>query len=316
MTPGPSPSPTSIDVDIEELAARVGNWARWGAGDEAGTVNFITADKVAASARLARHGRVHALGISLGPEGPQITGSIRFNPLHFMTALHDHDRRPDGTGIADDVLMLPLQAGTQWDALAHVSHNGLLYGGRPASRVTTRGAQVNAISSVSARIVTRGVLLDIARHFGLDSLEPGYSISVADLESAEAAAGVRLGEGDALLVRTGFLDRCRRDRWAGFKGDSPGLGIDTIEWIHDRRAAAVASDTAFVEVRPSTVPGVRSPFHLLGIVYMGLLVGEIFDLEELGRDCHEDGVHEFLFAAPPLAVTGAVGSPVNPYAVK
>lgn len=306
----------AASADIEEVAARVVNWQRWGPDDEAGTVNYITEDKTAAAARLVRHGRVVALGIPLGQDGPQINGGIRFNPLHFMTALHSHDLRPDGSGFADDVLTLPLQAATQWDALAHVSYNGRMYGGRPASRVTTRGAEVNAISSVSARIATRGVLLDMARHLGLDSLEPGQAIGVADLESAEAAAGVRVGEGDALLVRTGFLERCRKDRWAGFEGASPGLDVETIEWLHDRRVAAVAADTCFVEVRPSTVPGMRGPFHVLGIVYMGLLVGEIFDLEELGRDCHEDGVHEFLFVAPPLAVSGGVGSPVNPYAVK
>lgn len=310
------PKPTSADIDFAGLIARVGNWGRWGADDEAGTLNLIDAQKVASAAGLVKQGRIVELGIALDSDGPQITGTIRFNPLHYMTALHEFDTRSDGTAYADDVLVFPLQAGTQWDALAHYSHLGRMYNDRPASLVTTRGAQTNSIASVSSRVMTRGVLVDIPRYFGVETLEPGYSISIADLEGALAATRVDVGPGDALLVRTGFLAHCRSRGWVGFKDDSPGLGADTIEWIHDRQIAAVATDTSFVEVRPSTVPGMRAPFHVAGLVYMGLLLGEVFDLEELARDCADDGVHEFLLVAPPLAVTGAVGSPINPYAVK
>ncbi|HEX3786559.1 MAG TPA: cyclase family protein [Pseudonocardiaceae bacterium] len=300
---------------IEDLARKLSNWDRWGPDDQAGTVNHITPAKVAAAAGLVRRGHIEQLGIPLGHDGPQITGSTRFNPLHFMTALHDHDVRPDGSAIADDVLMLPLQAGTQWDALAHYSHQGRLYGGRPASLVTTRGAQTVAIAAVSGQIMTRGVLVDLPRHFGVDTLEPGRPVGVADLEAALAETGTEVGAGDALLVRTGFLEHCRRRGWTGYKGDSPGLDIDTLSWLHQRQIAAVATDTCFVEVRPSTVPGVRAPFHLVGIVYMGLLLGEIFDLESLAENCHRAGSHEFLLVAPPLPVTGGIGSPINPYAV-
>ncbi|MGH7818894.1 MAG: cyclase family protein, partial [Candidatus Binatia bacterium] len=96
----------------------------------------------------------------------------------------------------------------------------------------------------------------------------------------------------------------------------PGLGIGGVEWLHAREVAAVASDTQAVEVLPGEDPKLLLPFHLLAIRDMGLTLGEMFDLDELAADCARDGVYEFLFSAPPLKVTGAVGSPLNPLAVK
>jgi hypothetical protein len=49
---------------------------------------------------------------------------------------------------------------------------------------------------------------------------------------------------------------------------------------------------------------------------MGMTLGEILDLEELGADCAADGVYEFFFCAPPIKFTAAVGSPINPLAIK
>jgi kynurenine formamidase len=224
--------------------------------------------------------------------------------------------RPDGSAIADDVVLLPLQAGTQWDSLAHVSFEGRLYGGRPASEVSLQGAGPTSIDRVSARFASRGVLVDLPRHLGVDALEPEHAIGARELDDALAATGTSLGSGDVLLVRTGYLAACRARDWEGLHDTSPGLGLDTLEWIHERQLAAVASDTVSVEVRPSRVPGFVVPFHVVALVYMGLMLGELFDLEALAADCAGDGVHEFLFVAPPLRVTGAVGSPVNPYAVK
>jgi hypothetical protein len=71
-----------------------------------------------------------------------------------------------------------------------------------------------------------------------------------------------------------------------------------------------------VEVRPSEIAGFRNPFHVVAIPNMGLTLGEIFFLEELAADCAADGRYAFLLVAPPLPVTRAVGTPINPYALK
>jgi kynurenine formamidase len=234
-----------------------------------------------------------------------------------MTALPRDDTREGGGGIADDVLVVPLQAGTQWDSLAHVSYRGRLYNDRDAdTTVTVHGASANSIRAISGRIVTRGVLLDLPRYFEIESLEPGYPISVQDLEGALAVAGTDVGSGDVLLVRTGYMARCRPQSWDGYRDTTPGLGIETAEWIFDRRLAAVATDTVAVEVKPSQLSGIFVPFHIVAITHMGLLLGEVFDLEVLSEQCAQDSVYEFLFVAAPLPITAAVGSPVNPYAVR
>lgn len=301
---------------VGELAAELSNWGRWGADDERGTVNYITPSKVAAAARLVTTGEIVELGVPLERRGPATGHPRRFAPLHFMTALPGERTRPGGLGVADDVLTFPLQAGTQWDALAHVSYRGRIYGGRPTSVVTSEGAAECSIRGISGHIATRGVLLDLARDHPDACLPPGHAIDVAALDACLSRQHTDVGEGDVILLRTGFLERCRRDDWRGYHGDMPGLSVWTLRWLHEHRVAAVATDTSFLEVRPSEIPGEALPFHSIAIPHMGLLLGEIFDLEELAARCARDGRYEFLFVAPPLPVTGGVGSPVNPYAIR
>jgi kynurenine formamidase len=98
--------------------------------------------------------------------------------------------------------------------------------------------------------------------------------------------------------------------------DSPGVSVQTAPWLYAKQIAAIAADNYAVEVRPSELPPFRSPFHICAIPNMGLTLGEIFYLEELARDCASDGRYAFFLVAPPLPVTHAVGTPINPYAMK
>jgi kynurenine formamidase len=142
---------------------------------------------------------------------------------------------------------------------------------------------------------------------------------VEDLERTIAIQGESstVGRGDIMLVRTGQLSRVRRDGWGEYAGgDAPGLSFTTAEWLHQREIAAVATDTWGFEVRPNEFPNAFQPLHQVVIPHMGLFIGEIWDFEKLGADCAEDGVFEFFLTAAPLPVTGAVGAPVNPVAIK
>lgn len=304
---------------VRELARRLSNWGRWGADDERGTLNFITPDVVRRAAGLVRRGQVFSLGLPFGAEGPQIGQGGRINPLHYMTAVDQKlpGAYPDGFRFADDVLVLPLQCATQWDSLAHVHYDGQLYNGFPAATTSAAGATRNGIDKVGAGVVSRGVLLDVARLHGLPRLAPGTAISPADLEAAERAQGVRVERGDVLLVRTGHLSVFTADGdRVGYMRMMPGLGVACAEWLHAREVAAVASDTSAVEVVPFEDPQTPLPLHLLCLRDIGLTLGEMFALDALAEDCAADRVWEFLFTAPPLRVSGGVGSPLNPLAVK
>lgn len=318
--------PTLDAALVEEYIQRFSNWGRWGDDDQIGTANFITRQKVAAASRNVRLGRVVPLSLTLGDGGPQLGGDGRFNCMRYSVAsgtdyLLDRQRwagkpLPFQMGFADDTVVMHLQSSTHWDSLCHIFHRGLMYNGYSASESTAVGSSRNGLENLTGRLVSRGVLLDIPRAKGLDWLEDGYAITTDDLDAAVDLAGVGVEEGDILLVRTGQLGRCRGQGWGTYAGgDASGLSYLTLPWLYEHRVAGVATDTWGVEVRPNEVEGLEQPFHLTALVYMGLALGEIFDLEGLAIACAEERTYEMLLSASPLPFVGTAGGPPAPVAI-
>jgi kynurenine formamidase len=324
--------------EFRQVARRVSNWGRWGKDDEIGTLNFIDANKVLQAASMVRQGKIISMGANFDAQGPQgRMAPFRGNPVHLMTVdggdATSYADQVRGWGHAsaemigsvfdigpmrfnDDYIMMPLQAATQWDALSHVYYDELLYNGFPASAVTSQGATRCGIEKVDARgIVSRGVLLDVARHRGTPFADPSTAILPAELDEVARAEGVNVEAGDVVVVRTG---------WYGSFNQTPrnhdvaaaGLHWTCAEWLHDRLAAAVAADNPGVEHGEMAVETVFLPMHCLCLRDMGLMFGELWDLEAIGSDCETDHVYEFQLIAPPLRVTGGVGTPLNPIALK
>lgn len=310
------------EAQLHDIALSVRNWGKWGPDDELGTLNYITPEAVAGAAQLVTTGKVFALGIPLQRNGPQSGKRPRFNPIHTM--FRDGGDQPkdvvsgEGYGGADDWVAMPLQCVTQWDALSHVFYQGKMYNGYDATLVTSSGAEKNSIDKTKDKIVGRGVLLDVARYKGVKALAPGYAITVDDLEVTAQAQNVTVQRGDLLLIRTGHLGTyLEKGSWDYLDlDDSPGVSVHTAPWLHAKEIAALGCDNYAVEVRPSEIPLFRVPFHCCAIPNMGLTLGEIFYLEDLAEDCAQDGRYAFLLVAPPLPVTHAVGTPINPYAMK
>jgi kynurenine formamidase len=307
---------------VREWGRRYSNWGRWGANDERGTLNFITPERVLAALRLPRHGRVISCALPFDRNGPQTGGGSRHNPIHTMLvdgsdALSGAQQHPGGFCYADDSITMPLQCCTQWDSLAHVFYDGRMYNDRDVALVSSAGARANSIDRICDGVVGRGVLLDLPRHRRVDWLDDGEAIAPEELDACAEAQGITVEPGDVVLVRTGKLARHRAaGSWQGYIGPTPGLSLRAARWIFEREVAAVASDTFCVEVVPSETPDCLMPLHMVSLRNTGLLLGEMFALDELAAACAEDGEHAFLFAAPPLPITGAVGSPVNPLAIK
>jgi kynurenine formamidase len=308
----------TLSDEFLELAKRVSNWGRWGDDDELGTLNLIDAAAVRRGADCVKTGKRFSLALRLDQRGPQVGGIPgRINPLRTMTAINNEFAGTiDGFCTSDDVVTMGLQAATHWDALAHVSYSGQIYNGYPASTITADGAAKCGISRV-ASLISRGVLLDVARARGKERLDPGYGITSDDLDAALGLAGGDVQPGDVVLVRTGFLQLFKaRDREGYAAGHQPGLTMGTVPWFRDRDVAAVATDTFTFEVWPCEDEHMLLPVHLLHLRDMGLTQGQNFDLEALSADCAADGVFEFFLEASPLPFTGGCGSPVNPVAVK
>src|SRR5919108_954332 len=187
----------SDEATLRTLALKVRNWGRWGPDDELGTLNYITPERIAAAARLATTGKVFALGIPLDRNGPQSGTRQRFNPIHTMfrdggdaPTTPEQVKAAKGYGGSDDWIVMPLQCVTQWDSLAHIFYEGKMYNGYDARLVTSTGAAKNSIFKTRDKIVGRGVLLDVARYKGVKALEPGYAITVADLEGTAAKVNI------------------------------------------------------------------------------------------------------------------------------
>src|SRR5581483_33251 len=246
--------------DVRALGEELSNWGRWGEQDQIGTLNFVTAEKVREAASCVRSGRVFSLAVPFDQNGPQTGLTARFNPLLFLTrdggdietgAIRRLPRYSKETHsrFTDDVWVLPSQAGTQWDALAHCIYEGRMYNGHPASAVASWGTDRCGIEVWKERVVTRGVLLDIARWRGCDWLEERQGISDEDLRACEASQGVAVRQGDIVLVRTGHVGMCRaRGSWGSYAGgDAPGLALSAARWLHARGAAGVSTDTWGVE---------------------------------------------------------------------
>ena len=314
--------------DLREAAEKFKNWGKWGDDDELGTLNYTRPEDIVAAARLVRKGKVISLALNFDASGPQGAKSKypslgRINPLHSMlrTGTDAYSGVLDKRGIraADDMVVMPLQCGTQWDGLGHVFYENYMWNGYDCREVTSLGAQKCGIEKTKSKMVGRGVFLDVARALGKRWLDDGYAITCDDLDRSARAQKVEVRRGDYVIVRTGQMEaKLEAGSWDGYPGgDAPGFGFETLEWIKRTELAALASDTWGCEVRPNeTEPGINQPWHWITIPLMGMTMGEIFYLKDLAEDCAADGVYEFLFVAPALPITGAVGSPTNPLAIK
>jgi kynurenine formamidase len=314
--------------DLREAAEKFKNWGRWGPNDEIGTLNHTRPEDIVAAARLVRKGKVISLALNFDASGPQGAKSKypalgRINPVHTMlrTGTDAYSGVLDKRGIraADDMVVMPLQCGTQWDGLGHVFYENYMWNGYDCREVTSAGAQKCGIEKTKNRMVGRGVFLDVPRALGMDILPDGHAITSDELDKTAKFHGVEPKRGDFVVVRTGQMEaKLAAGSWDGYPGgDAPGFSFETLGWIQRTQLAALASDTWGCEVRPNeTEPGINQPWHWITIPIMGMTMGEIFYVADLAKDCAEDGVYEFMFVAPAIPITGAVGSPTNPLAIK
>jgi kynurenine formamidase len=271
---------------------------------------------------------VISLALNFDHRGPQGAKSNypamgRINPVHTMlrTGTDAYSGVLDHRGIraADDMVVMPLQSGTQWDGLGHIFYENNMWNGYDCREVTSAGAQKCGIEKTKNKMVGRGVFLDVPRALGKEFLDDGYAITCDDLDRTAKAQGVTVKRGDYVVVRTGQMEeKLKAGSWDGYPGgDAPGFSFETLEWVQRTQLAALASDTWGCEVRPNeSEPGITQPWHWITIPIMGMTMGEIFYVAELAQDCAEDKTYEFLFVAPAIPITGAVGSPTNPLAIK
>ena len=288
----------------------------WGSDDQRGAANYITEEKIVESARLITKGKIYELGHVYEENMP--TGGATFK-LHIVgSGPGGSKNRPV---FNDDFYAGDLgHIGTQFDAFGHAGYRGEgsmeddeFYNGFKGSEVYSSNGLKNLGVEKARPFFTRGVLIDVADYKGVERLEPGYEISVNDLQGALDKQGVMLQAGDVVLIRTGHskLWDENKDAYYNWRAE-PGLGIPAATWLADQKIVIIGSDNFGVEVIPFSKGATSWPVHLLCLKDRGVHLLESMNLESL----HNDKVHVFAFMFSPLPIKGGTGSPGNPIAIK
>ena len=285
-------------------------WGKWGSDDERGALNYIGAAEVRHATTLVRTGEVLRLAQLLSPKTP--VPSHRCGMQHFMGRdggdYAAGAKRPGGFQFAEDTVVMPLHIGTHVDALCHAWYDDKLYNGYLGDTLrSTTGAARLGVEKMPP-VVTRGVLLDLVRLKGR-LLADGESIGRADLEAAAAAAGITPGRGDAVLLRTGWLEAQKGVKQPSFN-EEPGIDLEAALWLAEAEVAVVGADNFAIEVLPFPA-GKVFPVHQRLIRDFGVVLLEGLMLDPLVAS----GRHEFMFVASALPIVGATGSPLSPVAI-
>jgi kynurenine formamidase len=297
------------------------NWGRWGEEDEVGAVNHLDEAQVLRGVQAVEHGRTFSLGVPIGhPEGdpktpgrPDAQHYMRRDQGHYESGKAEADRPS-----ADDVLSLSIHGTTHVDALGHAWYGDQLYNGFDPN-TTKGGLDRCSVEPIAEHgVVGRGVLLDVARHRGVDHLDRDAEVTLEELLECAEEQGVELEKSDVLVIRTGWLERFYAGEQEPVRAfDEPGITYSEAlaDWFYEMEIPAFATDTLANE-RTFPESGIRLPLHATFIRDQGVLINEITLLDELAADCAEDGKYDFLYTCSPLKIVRATGSPVNPLAIK
>ncbi|MEU4213355.1 cyclase family protein [Streptomyces sp. NPDC026206] len=313
--PAPPPAgagngPAVSRREFDALFETVRTWGRWAHAGR-GAWNRVTTDHVRRAAALVRSGTV----VPMARPWDTAPGPDNNKPaLHYMSDLGDVE--PPEPSTHKDFIGVDYHGKgvSHLDAPAHVAYRGQLYdGGTARELVGAGGARFGDVSALGP-LVTRGVLLDLPAVAGNTWLEPGQAVHAADVLAAETALDVKIGEGDAVLLRVGrFRRRQELGAW-DLDAASAGFHVDAMPLLAERGIALLGGD-GDSDVRPSPVEGLHSPVHALAVAAMGVPLLDNLDLEALSAACAGTGRHEFLLVVAPLNIPGGTGSPVNPVAV-
>jgi kynurenine formamidase len=298
----PAPGRSVTREQYEAWKKTLSNWGRWGKDDEIGAMNLVTPEKRRQAALLVREG----FSVSLASDADEVKAIDNPNP---------YERVMTGLGTDRWGVTYHGQAHTHLDALAHVNENGVFYNGYAPNQDEVMKANRhsrNGIHNLKNGVFTRGVLIDVPRLKGLPYLEQGTRIYVEDLEAWEKQAGVKVGPGDALLVRTGVwaLRKAIGPFARGRNARDAGLDPSVIPWLKERDIAILGSDHPQY-VSPSEIPGAAHDFTLL---YLGVHLIDNADLEALADAAAARKRWEFLLTMAPIPTLGGTGSPINPIA--
>jgi kynurenine formamidase len=316
---------TEVPTMSELLKDAPKNWGKWGETDEVGALNYLTAEEVFRGISQIKSASVFTLQRLIGdPEGDPVWPGR--SPAEKTMVLDESSwdvdgapQFPGGLHYADDKISAFLQGSTQYDALGHLWYDGQLWNGYDA-RTTIGGLDKASVLAIAERgVVGRGILLDMARFRGKENLDKAETFTHKDLMACAESQGTKIEKHDILIIRTNFLKLFFDQGEQFYEGFcEPGLvySPDLVQWFQDMEIPNLVTDTIANEVTTDPNNGTALPLHCALMRNLGIALTEICDLEKLASHCADDGQYTFLYAASPLKVNMASGSPVNPLVIK
>ena len=301
------------------------NWGKWGPDDEVGSLNYLTPQEALRGVAAIRTGESFTLQVPIGKPGfpdpvhPTRTGAVRTSVSDEGFFQRGAEENATGYHYADDKIEMFLQGSTQYDALGHLWYDGQIWNGYDAATTDGELRKASVLPIAERGVVGHGVLIDMARYYGKDTLGRGESFSHLDLQDAARAQGIEIAPRDIVVIRTGWLGSYYRTTPEEFFADwhEPGLTYsrELVEWfqrmeIPNLVTDLVANETTYHE------SGVEIPLHNALMRNLGIAFTEIVWLEDLAAACAADNRWDFLYTAAPLKVYGASGAPVNPIAIR
>ncbi|MDQ8186279.1 cyclase family protein [Pelagicoccus sp. SDUM812002] len=323
------------------------NWGEFGENDQKGRLNLIDHRKVLQAVAEVKVGKTFCLSLPLDLPGGNLLSPVRFPPqlrpvIRNEEPYYNYNWQkfdPRMTDIAaDDVVLLHTQYSTQWDSLAHrgslFDANGdgvdepVYYNGFPAEKAlladTPQGTKAQSLgieNMAEHGVQGRGVMVDLFSVFGET---PRKEVGYDDLKRVMDEGNVTVEKGDILCLWTGLdqmilsMNGHPETRLKTSCAVLDGRDEKLLDWITESGIAAIASDNLAVEAvgKPFTDDccGTSLPLHKRCLFELGIHLGELWYLAELAQWLKTNNRSRFLLTAPPLRLTGAVGSPVTPIA--
>jgi kynurenine formamidase len=298
-------TPRVTNDDVTRWMKELSNWGRWGKDDQRGTLNLITPDKRKQALRLVRDGTAVSLAHTLDKDA----AADNPRPLGQQMTL-------DAAGHAMDLYTIWYHGSTitHIDSLCHYSFEGKIYNGFARSEIAQGpGCPSNGVEHQKNGIMTRGIIVDLPRMRNVPYLEPGTAVYPSDLDAWEKYAGITIGSGDAVFLRTGrWVQRAQKGPW-NVAREAAGWHASVMPWLKQRDVALLGND-GVNDVQPSGVDGNGRPIHQLAIVAMGLPLVDVMDLEAAAETAARLRRWDFLLTAAPVPVPGGTGFPLNPIA--
>ena len=284
----------------------------WGADDQIGAANRVTPERTAAAAKLVKKGMSHPLGIVIEPGMPAYPP--RYTQLQVVQP-NQQFNADLGVGWEassnDDVLQMWLGTGPQLDGLGHMGEAGEFYNcnqGKDFSIIT--GLTKLDISGIPP-MVGRGVMIDIAKQMGVDSLQAGQPITSDDIKAAMKSQGVTVGEGDVVLLHTGYTDATLKQNPSLWAGSIPGITNEASVFLAGLKPMAVGADTWGLGAVPPRAGDKIFYDHVVLLKQHGIYILETMNTGRLA----DEGVHEFMFVLGQARLKGAVQMIINPVAM-